>query len=207
MSRGRQQGLSTEDGRRAVELARESVRKFVDHGRRADPGSMREAFYLRGGSMVRLETADGRGQLRGCQSAHDRPSELRGEDRQLGHAVVDAAVRAASSASRREVDPVELPNLRISVFGVLDYAVCSDPASEVVVGEHGLAIESGEATAWMYPTMPMTHEWSVYEYLDRTASKAGLARDAWAEDSVTVYRLGGQVFEERDPAGSVTRLL
>ncbi len=168
---------------------------------------MREAFYQRGGSMVRLETADGRAQLRGCRSAHDQPSDLRGEGMQLGHAVVDAAVRAASSSSRREVEPVELPNLRVSVFGVLDYDICTDPESEVVVGDHGLAIESGEASAWMYPTMPMTHEWSVFEYLDRTASKAGLPRDAWADEDVTVYRLSGQVFEERAPSGSVTELL
>lgn len=207
MSRGLPDGLTAEDGRRAVELARESVRKYVSHGRRTDPGSMREAFYLRAGAMVRLETADGRGQLRGCASAHDRPTELDNGSIQLGHAIVDAAVRAASDSSRGEVRPSELSNLRVSVFTVQEAEVCTDPANEIEVGVHGLAVEQNGTHAWMYPTVPIVHDWSAFEYLDRTARKAGVASGAWENGDATVLRLSGQVFEERKPEGSVAELI
>ena len=207
MSRGRGQGLTTEDGRRAVELARESVRKYVSHGRRTDPGSMRDAFYIRAGAMVRLETADGRSQLRGCASAHDRPAELENGSIQLGNAIVDAAVRAASDSSRGEVRPSELSNLRVSVFTVQESEPCRDPSNEVVVGDHGLAIEANGSQAWMYPTVAIDNDWSVFEYLDRTARKAGLPNGGWEDDDVTVRRLIGQVFEERDPEGTVVELI
>jgi hypothetical protein len=168
---------------------------------------MRDAFYQRAGAIVRLETADGRGRLRGCESAHDHPAELSDESLQLGHAVVDAAVRAASESSRDEVRPAELSNIRISVFAVQDAHPCTDPEADVSVGRDGLAIQGQGSHAWMYPTVPTAQDWSVFEYLDRTASKAGLSRDAWEDEDVTVLRLAGQVFEEREPEGSVTELL
>lgn len=202
MSRGRQ-ALAADDGRRAVELARESVRKYVSHGRRTDPGSMRDAFYIRAGAMVRLETADGRGQLRGCASAHDRPGDLSNGSIQLGHAIVDAAVRAASGTSRGEVRPSELSNIRVSVFTVETVETCTDPETEVTVGEDGLAVQGPDTHAWMYPTVPVENDWSVFEYLDRTARKAGVPFSALENGDATVLRLSGQVFEEREPEGSV----
>lgn len=168
---------------------------------------MRDAFYIRAGAMVRLETADGRGQLRGCASAHDRPAELDNDSIQLGHAIVDAAVRAASDSSRGEVRPSELSNLRVSVFTVQEGEPSVDPTNDVVVGDHGLAIENGSSHAWMYPTVAMDHDWSVFEYLDRTARKAGLPNGGWENDDATVRRLVGQVFEERAPEGTVVELV
>ncbi|MFB6354245.1 MAG: AMMECR1 domain-containing protein, partial [Halobacteriales archaeon] len=70
--------LTFEDGARAVELARQAVRSYVLQGQREHPGRMREAFYARTGAIVRLESANGRGGLRGCAG------EYEGRD-QLGH--------------------------------------------------------------------------------------------------------------------------
>lgn len=207
MSRGRHRALSTEDGRRAVELARESVRTYVTHGRRYDPGSMRDVFYRRDGAMVRLETADGRGRLRGCASAPERPVALEAAPTQLGHAIVDAAVTAASDASRDEIRPSELSNLSVSVFTVQEAAACADPEADLSVGEDGLAMAGRDTSAWMYPTVPEDQGWPVFECLDRTARKAGLPDGAWEADEVTVYRLAGQVFEEQDPSGYVDERL
>lgn len=207
MSRGGHRALGTEDGRRAVELARESVRTYVTHGRRYDPGSMRDAFYRRDGAMVRLETADGRGRFRGCASAPDRPVALEAESVQLGHAIVDAAVTAASDASRDEIRPAELSNLAVSVFTVQEAEACADPESELTVGVDGLAMAGRDTSAWLYPTVPQDQGWPVVECLDRTARKAGLPDGAWEAEAVTVYRLSGQVFEEQEPSGYVTEPL
>ncbi|MFB6267807.1 MAG: AMMECR1 domain-containing protein [Halodesulfurarchaeum sp.] len=207
MSRGRTEELSAEDGTRAVELAREAVRKFVSHGRREDPGSMRDSFYHRAGAFVRLETADGRGQLRGAASVPGRPSALGKEANRLGHAIVDAAIKAASESSRGAVSAPELSNLCVSVFVLEEGRTVADPLTDVEVGVHGVALEQDEQVAWMYPTVPVRQGWSVAEFLDRTASKAGLGPGGWEGDGVAVTRLSGPVFEERDPEGAVERTI
>lgn len=207
MSRGRDRAMNAEDGRHAVALARDAVRTYVTHGRRFDPGSMRDIFYRRDGAMVRLETATGRGRLRGCASAPERPGALESEPLQLGQAIVEAAVTAASNASRDEVRPAELSNISVSLFTVQTVEKCSDPATEIRVGADGVAMAGRDTRAWMYPTVPEREDWPVFEYLDRTARKAGLPDGAWDMSDVTVYRLGGQVFEEEAPSGYVAEPL
>ncbi len=192
--------LSYQDGTRAVELARESVESYVINGQREQPGSMREAFYNRTGVFVRLCSTRGRGQLRGCDGAYE------GTD-QLGHQIVDSAISAASDNScGSEVEPPELPNLKISVCIVEDTHLSTDPAEEIKLGKHGVAVEGRGNQAWMYPTLPCENNWSVFEYLDRTCRKAGLPRGAWEDDDVMVTLFDGQVFREREPEGSIENI-
>ncbi|AKH96775.1 TIGR00296 family protein [Halanaeroarchaeum sulfurireducens] len=204
-SKGRPDGLTHEDGTRAVELARDSVRAFVENGRREEPGSMRDAFYDRSGAFVRLETATGRGQLRGCAGAYDSPRAIEEGNRRLGMAIVDAAIEAASEDSRSVVTPPELDSIAVTVFVAETVTETSTPADDVEVGHHGVAMEGRGNAGWMFPTVPVDNGWGVYEYLDRTARKAGLSNDAWMDDDVRVVTLDGPVFAENDPGGSVQR--
>jgi len=204
-SRGRAE-LSHEDGTRAVELARDSVREFVKNGRREEPGSMRDAFYARQGAFVRLETATPPGQLRGCAGAYDTPTELESGSRHLGTAIVDAAIEAASEDSRGKVTAPELDNIAVSVFIVESVVDTGDPLTEVEVGKHGVGVEGRGTAGWMYPTVPVDNDWSTPEYLDRTCRKAGLPADGWLDDDVRVVKLVGRVLAENEPGGSVTQL-
>ena len=197
MAEARGFDLTFEDGARAVELAREAMRSFVLHGQREHPGSMREAFYNRTGAIVRIESVLGRGGLRGCAGEYDGAG-------QLGHAIVDAAIAAASADScGSEVGPAELGNVTVSVCIVRDRRPTDDPLADLELGRHGLAVTRGGETAWMYPTVPVEHGWSAEEYLERTCRKAGLAPDGWRDDDVTVELFEGTVFREREPEGSV----
>ncbi|MFB6093943.1 MAG: TIGR00296 family protein [Halanaeroarchaeum sp.] len=200
-------GLSFDDGARAVELARDAVRAFVEDGRREEPGSMRDAFYDRSSAFVRLETTTQRGQLRGCASAHDAPAELERDAERLGMTIVDAAIAAASDDSRSTVTAPELDSLVVTVFVAEEVTPVDDPATDLVVGRHGLAIEGPSTGGWMFPTVPVDNDWGVYEYLDRTARKAGLPADAWGDEDVRVLALEGPVYAENEPGGSVTRRL
>ncbi|SDK44585.1 TIGR00296 family protein [Natronorubrum texcoconense] len=200
MSQRQGVNLSYEDGARAVELARESVESFVQHGQREQPGSMREAFYERTGAFVRLESTRGRGSLRGCAGGY-RSGE------QLGHVIVDAAIEAASEDScGSEVTPSELPNLTVSVCAVRNVVLTDDPLADLELGTHGVAIDGGGESGWLYPTVPVENRWSAEEYLDRTSRKAGLAPKAWQDDDVIVTLFEGQVFRERDADGSIEEL-
>lgn len=191
--------LSYEDGARAVELAREAVESFVLHGQREEPGSMRDAFYARTGAFVRIQSTRGRGRLRGCAGAY------RGTD-QLGHAIVDAAIEAASSSScGSEIEPQELPNLALSVCIVKDTILTNDPLADLELGTHGVVVDGGVRNGWLYPTIPVENGWSEEEFLTRVCRKAKLAPLAWQDEDTVVTLFDGQVFRERDD-GTVEQL-
>lgn len=198
MSEATGRALAFEDGARAVELARDAVESYVLHGQREQPGSMRDAFYDRTGAFVRLEAGTGR--LRGCAGEHD-------SSRQLGHSIVEAAIAAASDDScGSEVEAAELQDLTVSVCTVGDIILTDDPIDDIEIGHHGIAIDDGTNTGWMYPTIPLDNGWSPGEYLDRTCRKAGLPPGAWTGDDVTVSVWDGQVFRERRPGGDIEEL-
>jgi uncharacterized protein (TIGR00296 family) len=192
-----------------VELARESVEAFVQNGQREQPGSMRDAFYNRTSAFVRLESTRGRGRLRGCAGAHESVRELGNGNRQLGHAIVEAAIEAASEAScGSEVEPAELENISVSVCTVSNLVLTDDPVEDIELGTHGVAIDGDGQHGWMYPTLPVENDWSVFEYLDRTCRKAGLPDGAWEDDDVMVTLFEGQVFletgDEDEPVEELT---
>lgn len=200
MSGAHAPSLSFEDGARAVELARDAIESYVLYGQREQPGSMREAFYARTGAFVRIESARGRGSLRGCAGAYDGTE-------QLGHAIVSAAIQAASDNScGSELEPAELANVTISVCIVRNVLLTDDPVADLELGTHGLAVDRQGHTGWMYPTVPVENGWSAYDYLDRTCRKAGLPPSAWEDDDVMVTLFEGAIFREREPEGSVEAL-
>ena len=192
--------LSYDDGARAVELAREAVEAYVLQGQREQPGSMRDAFYARTGAFVRLESTRGRGSLRGCAGGY------RG-DEQLGHAIVDAAIEAASEDScGSEIEPPELESLNISVCVVCNHVLTSDPLSDIEPGTHGIAIDADGQHAWMYPTLPVENGWNEEQFLTHACRKAGLSPLAWQDDDTMITLFEGQVFRERPGGGSVEQL-
>ncbi|GAA0303822.1 TIGR00296 family protein [Halarchaeum salinum] len=205
MSEAQSIHLSEDDGVRAVELARDSVEAFVRNGQREQPGSMRDAFYNRTGAFVRLQSTRGRGRLRGCAGAHDSIRDLGNGSKQLGHAIVEAAINAASDSScGSEVEPAELDTIRVSVCTVSNLILTDDPVADIELGTHGVIVDGDGQYGWMYPTVPVENDWTVFEYLDRTCRKAGLPNGAWEDDDVVVTLFDGQVFEEDEPNGDVT---
>ncbi|ELZ33971.1 hypothetical protein C474_03390 [Halogeometricum pallidum JCM 14848] len=200
MSEAQTVRLSYDDGSRAVELARESVESYVLHGQREQPGSMRDAFYARTGAFVRIQSTRGRGRLRGCAGAY------RGKD-QLGHAIVDAAIQAASGDScGSEIEPPELPNLNISVCIVCNHVLTNDPVADLELGTHGVAIDKDGSHGWLYPTIPVENGWSKEQFLTHACRKGGLPPLAWQDEDAMVTLFEGQVFRERSDGGSVEEL-
>lgn len=200
MSEAQAVRLTYDDGARAVELARESVESYVLHGQREQPGSMRDAFYARTGAFVRIRSTRGRGRLRGCAGSY------RGSD-QLGHAVVDAAIQAASGDScGSEIEQPELSNLTVSTCIVCDYEETDDPLDDVELGTHGVVVDTDGNHGWLYPTIPVENGWNEEQFFTHACRKAGLSPLAWQDDDTTVTLFEGQVFRERADGGSVEEL-
>jgi uncharacterized protein (TIGR00296 family) len=192
--------LSYDDGVRAVELARESVEAFVRRGQREEPGSMRDAFYNRTGAFVRLTSTRGRGRLRGCAGTYDA-------DQRLGHAIVDAAIGAASSDSGGStVERAELDSLLVSVCVVERVTLTDDPVADLELGRHGVAIDRDNHHGWLYPTIPVENDWSAEQFLSRACRKSGLPPTAWQDDDTIVTLIEGQVYRQRPDGGSVEEL-
>ncbi|ERH00144.1 MAG: uncharacterized protein, PH0010 family [Haloquadratum sp. J07HQX50] len=185
------------DGARAVELARESLKSYVLHGQREQPGSMRDSFYARTGVLVRIKSTRGRGRLRGCAGTYN------GSD-QLGHAIVDSTIQAASKNScGSEIQQPELSNLTISVCIVGDTFTTEDPATDLTLGSHGVAIQAGDGRSWLYPTVPLENGWHEEKFLSLACRKAGISPLAWQNNTTDVTLFDGQVFRERADGGSV----
>ena len=199
MSEAQAVQVTYEDGARAVELAREAVESYVLHGQREQPGSMRDAFYARTGAFVRLQSTRGRGRMRGCAGSYQ------GSD-QLGHAIVDAAIKAASSdTGGSEVERKELDSLTVSACVVSSVTLTADPVADLELGRHGVAIDNGGNHGWLYPTIPVENGWSKEQFLSRVCRKAKLPPTAWQEDTM-VTLIDGQVFRERADGGSVEQV-
>ena len=189
-------GAAFEDGQRAVEAARDAVEGYVREGRRENLGSMYEGFYARTGAFVRLESTRGRGRLRGCAGDYESSDHL-------GERIVDAAVTAASDASRDALRPAELDDVCVSVCIVEDARRCDDPRTDVEIGRDGVVVEARSGSGWLYPTVPVENGWSPADYLERTCRSADLPPTAWRDDDTAVVRFSGHVFRERAPGGGV----
>ena len=200
MSEAQTVSLTYEDGARAVELARDAIESYVRHGQREQPGSMREAFYQRTGALVRIESTRGQRSLRGCAGT------VQGSD-QLGHAIVEAAIAAASEGScGSELRGPELDTVTVSTCIICNLVLTDDPAADLELGRHGALVTGGGHSGWLYPTVPVENDWTVEEYLDRTCRKTGLPPRAWTDDDVVVTLFEGATFREIDPNGTVELL-
>jgi len=200
MSEAQTAQLTYEDGARAVELARESVEAYVLQGQREQPGSMRDAFYARTGAFVRLQSTRGRGRMRGCAGSYR-------ESDQLGHAIVEAAIKAAAGdTGGSELEPKELDSVLVSTYVVSGVTLTNDPVADLELGRHGVAIDHDGHHGWLYPTIPVENGWSKERYLSRVCRKAGLSPTAWQDEDTMVTLIDGQVFRERRDGGSVEQL-
>lgn len=192
--------LSTEKGKRAVELARDSMRSYVVDGKRERPGCMKDVFYERVGAAVRLDSTRGRRRVRGSGISYKR-------DKHLSQAIVDAVIEASDSCEgTSEVGKCELDSVAVTLCVMSSVEKVGADAAEVCeVGRHGAVVESGRDTGWMLPTVPVERGWSSTELLDRTCCKSGIDQGCWREGSsgANVYLFEGQVFREQEPGGGV----
>jgi AmmeMemoRadiSam system protein A len=150
----------------------------------APPGT---GYPVASGVFVTL-TMDGR--LRGCLGTLECRAPLPIE-----------VVRCAGDAATRDprFDPVSPPELdllavEVSVLGPLEPVDLADEGA-ILVGTHGLVVESGARRGLLLPQVAPAWRWTPGEFLAHTCLKAGLPRDAWRRGAA-VYRFTADVFGE-----------
>jgi AmmeMemoRadiSam system protein A len=192
-------GLTAEDGRRLLELARLAV----GHAARREPlpslplASISQPLRRDGCAFVTLTEA---GQLRGCIGGLEARLPL-AED------VWEHAYAAAREDFRFEpVLPDELPAIELEVSVLtepqpLDYVDGEDLKRLLRPGMDGVILSSGIRRATFLPQV-----WEKIpkpeEFLDRLAEKAGLSGDTWrhGQASIQVYQVVS-FFEGHPPTG------
>ena len=179
--------LVDEPSRRALlALARAEIGRAI--GIKSDPSESLESLIpveFAAGAFVTLRR---RGQLRGC-IGYPEP------EFPLVHVVRQCAISAALSDPRfppltaAEWHDIEL---EISVLGPIAPVA---EISQVVIGRHGLIVESGRRRGLLLPQVAVEWNWSADEFAAQTCRKAGLPIDAW-RTGASLFTFEAEVFSE-----------
>jgi len=116
----------------------------------------------------------------------------------LWQCVRDMAVSAATQDPRfPAVTENELNKLSYEIT-VLTPMTKVDSVEEIEVGRDGLMMEKGFNRGLLLPQVPVEWGWDREQFLEHTAEKAGLSRNAWRDGSVNIYSFQGLVFNDED---------
>jgi hypothetical protein len=155
---------------------------------RPAPETPSEAALVRpGGAFVTIMR---NGRLRGCIG--QLPSGTR-----LVDVVAHCAYAVASEDPRfPRVPPDELPSIEIELSVLSE--LFDIKREEIKPGEHGLFVSNGSRRGVLLPQVALQFHWDGTRFLEATCEKAGLARDAWENDSTRVQAFTAEVFSEAE---------
>lgn len=177
-------------------IAREAITAAVNNRSLAFPSVSEEVLKRNAGVFVTLHE---NGDLRGCIGYIEPIMPLY-------EAVRDAAVKAALEDPRFEpVRPDELDQISLEVSVLSPVELCTD-LRLIEVGVHGLIMESGRRRGLLLPQVATEYGWDREQFLDHTALKAGLSRQAWKKEGVTVSTFTVEKFSEESVAEERERL-
>lgn len=142
--------------------------------------------------------------LRGCCGVLGKPMAL-------GTATMQAAHRTATEDSRlAPISSSELQylDLDVTLLGPMEVinAPGADRAQAIEIGKHGLAIQQGETSGLLLPSVATERNWNAVQFLQAVCRKAGLPTDAWKHPNARVMTFEGVAvsgpfeFTDADPA-------
>lgn len=168
-------------------LARETIKKYLASGERADPLPASPVFSEKRGVFVTLHRA---GELRGCIGY---PLPLK----PLGEAVAEMAIAAATEDPRfPAVTGAELGKLDIEISVLTVPQKVAGP-DQVQVGRDGIIISKGLRRGLLLPQVPVEQGWDLEQYVSYGCRKAGLAPDEWKR-GVQIEVFQAIVFGEKE---------
>jgi uncharacterized protein len=199
-------GLSPEEGRSVVRLARSTIDAFVKGERPPaqswSTGTMSEPR----GVFVTINRAEmGPDRLRGCIGF---PYPVK----RLGEAVQEAAIAASSEDPRfPPVSPEELDSivLEVSVLtkpATLEASRRQDVVKLVRIGTDGLIVSQPHTSGLLLPQVATEFHLDSGEFLAQACMKAGLASDAWLDERTSLQVFQAEIFAEKSPRGRVERV-
>ena len=187
--------IETQDGIRAVELARSVIETEVAGRSAPDAGDL---FQDLGGAFVTILTYP-EGDLRGCIGYPYPVCPLR-------TAIRDSAVSACHDPRFPDLSADEIDRITVEVTILTSpETIDGDIESSIAIGRDGLMIEYLGHRGLLLPQVAVEYGFDARAFLDQTCMKAGLPPGSWREDDAVVKRFSGEIFSETEPHGDIIR--
>lgn len=134
-------------------------------------------------------TLTSHGQLRGCIGFLTSQNTL-------FETVMEAAQEAATNDPRfAPVTPEDLSNIDVEI-SVLSPSVSISNFEEIIIGKHGLILDSPPHHAVLLPQVAVEHEFTTSQFLTALCEKAGLEGNEWIENPLNIKIFTATVFSE-----------
>ena len=191
--------LSLEDGRKAVQFARDVVEEYVKNKYIAS-SDIGETFDQELGVFVTLHNYPAH-DLRGCIGIPQPIMSLK-----------KAIVEAGKSVTRDprfpplvegELDKIIIEVTVLTKPELIEVNQPKEYLSAIEIGRDGLIVEQGFYKGLLLPQVPVEQGWDKEEFLSNTCMKAGLLAGAWFDDQTKIYKFSGQIFTEIEPKGEI----
>ncbi len=192
--------LSKEEGKQAVQLARDIVETTVKQSISTER-HFPSVFNKKHGAFVTLHTASNH-LLRGCIGI---PESIMPLDK----AIKEAATSVTHDPRFPPLNQDELSSIlvEVTILSPPEQLHVNQPQEymdNIIIGRDGLILEQGLRKGLLLPQVPVEQEWDKETFLSQTCLKAGLPPDAWFDKETKVFTFTGQIFTEKEPYGSIT---
>jgi AmmeMemoRadiSam system protein A len=181
--------LTEEEKRTLLEIARLAIASTLNKSKTLPLIKFQsEALNNRSGVFVTLRIGE---DLRGCIGYVEPLFPL-------AVATQEVAVKAAMEDPR--FMPVTLPELDEIIIEISVLSPLSDlqDVEKIEIGKHGLVIDAGYRRGLLLPQVATEYHWDHIQFLQQTALKAGLPRDAWKRKEIKLFTFTVEKFDESE---------
>lgn len=165
---------------RLIEIAKESIRGFVERGERIDFKESDQRLSENEGAFVSVYK---NGQLRGCIG------NILGNG-PLYNTVRSMAISSATNDYRfKPIQKDELEHIQIEI-SVLSKPRRIKSIDEIDLGVHGVIVSKGDKSGVFLPQVAESTGWTKEQFLSELCDqKAGLPRDCWKDPQKTIIEI------------------
>ena len=192
--------ISKKDGELIVKTARKIVTEFLQSNTKIklDP-EFNSRFSFPSGIFVTLNKKNN---LRGC-IGYPLPNQS------LSQALIDASISAATEDPRFNsviFDELDEITFEVTILTPPQEIIVDNPKqypSQIKIGRDGLIVKHSFYSGLLLPQVPIEYGWNEEEFLEHTCEKAGLEKNFWKRNDVTISKFEGIIFKEDRPNGNV----
>lgn len=130
-----------------------------------------------------------RGNLRGCIGYVEGVEPLNSAIKNMAMAAAFHDYRFSPLSAR------EYPDLDIEI-SILSALLPIQGPEDIQIGRDGLLLRSSRHSGLLLPQVATEWHFSAEQFLEETARKAGLDRQAWQLDTVSLYRFEAVILQE-----------
>jgi AmmeMemoRadiSam system protein B/AmmeMemoRadiSam system protein A len=177
--------------KKLLRLARDTIKYYLETGKRLEPEIDDEALKQDMGAFVTLHKS---GALRGCigHMAASGPLHLTVRDMAIAAATEDPRF---PSTTLDELDDVDIEISALSPMRKID------DYNEIEVGKHGVMVRMGLRGGVYLPQVADETGWDREEFMNSLCMhKAGIPANAWKTGECDIYVFTAEVFGEKETA-------